>query len=102
MKQIAEDEHVQAWAEILADILELVPPEQREEVLQLLSPNVNEMDVWRDEIVEGTRAWEAGMRLRLQVTQALMENICANLSPEEGAAVLYERLKDNLPVHLLP
>jgi len=102
MKQDEHDVASAAWAEVFASLLELVPPGQRAPVLQLLSPNINEMDHWRDEIVEGTRAWESAMRLRLQITQALMENICTNLSPEEGAAVLYERLKDNLPVHLLP
>ena len=34
MKQIAENEHVQAWADIFADILALVPPEQRAQVFK--------------------------------------------------------------------
>jgi len=75
-----------------------VPPGQRAQVLWLLSPRPAKMDHWRDEIVEGERAW----RLRVLVVRSLVEDIRASLSAEDGDAVLLAALQDSLPVHLLP
>jgi hypothetical protein len=66
-----KQDDVRVWADILADILELVPPEQRARVLHLLTRPPQHLD---DEL-ESDDEFESAIRRRKLVVQKLVADI---------------------------
>jgi len=113
MKRVAADQHdiacVQAWTEVFADILALIPPLQRGEVLQRLTDKPQRGHDKPLHWCDYMRDCEAAMRLRSLVIQVLVERI--RFSQEHGDAGLVRgplrtwnnfARRDDLPVVLLP
>jgi hypothetical protein len=90
-------ENVEAWAEVIKDLLYLVPCDRSATVLALATKNdkIKEAD-WKpmsfsdDWINEpGQRHWHAIMRLKSLVIQVFARDINNNHSPEEATRILF-------------
>jgi hypothetical protein len=109
-RKFAEDqndvENVEAWAEVIEDLLYLVPPGQRAAVLALASKNeeaeAKEREahggfrIWSATELEehckgspGLRHWDAIMRLESLVVQMFVRHITNNHSAEDAARILF-------------
>jgi hypothetical protein len=94
-------QNVEAWAEVIKDMLYLVPPDQRMEVLTLAVKH-EEADRTERKAHEGfaavdfanldtpgLRHWHAIQRLQSLVVQVFARRISDNNSPAEAAKILY-------------
>jgi hypothetical protein len=103
MKRCDDLKNIEAWAEVIKDMLGLVPIEQRAVVLALVVKNeeaereanngvVRMMDVAElknEDNTPGLRHWNAIMRLSSLVVQVLVRRIANNHSPEDAANILF-------------
>jgi hypothetical protein len=90
-------ENVEAWAEVIEDMLRLVPMDRRAAVLELASKKRREADSLGDGLhfiditktdTPGLRHWNAIMRLQSLVVQVFVRHITNNHSPEDAAQIL--------------
>src|SRR5262249_18161540 len=98
-------ENVEAWAEVIADLLRLVPIDQRSTVLALATKNEEaeckpraatgglrcfsyaELVALKDS--PGRRHWNAIMRLKSLVVQVFVRSVTNNHSPKDAAHILF-------------
>jgi hypothetical protein len=97
--------NTKAWAEVIGDLLRLIPLEQRAAVLALTAANDEaarkeaeandgflEVDFTKDWTeVPGLVHWDAIMRLKSLVVQVFVRNIKTNHSPAKAAELLFTR-----------
>jgi hypothetical protein len=106
-RRFAENEkdvgNVEAWAEIIGDLLHHVPLDKRREVLALAIKNeqaaaeereanggfkfMTFSDDWMN--TPGQRQWNVIMRLKSLLVQVFVRNITNNHSPQEAASILF-------------
>jgi hypothetical protein len=116
-----DNKNVEAWAEVVADLLRHVPPDKRDEVLALATKNEEVKaqereeangglalsmfsDDWMNE--PGQRHCNAIMRLKSLLVQVFVRDIKTNYSPQDATKILFakhphgygsRRLQDYLP-----
>jgi hypothetical protein len=116
-------ENIEAWAEIVADLLCHVPPDRRADVLELAAKNEEAeaqerreasgglvfhtfSDDWMNK--SGQRHWNAIMRIKSLLVQVFVRDIANNHSPQDAASILFtehphgfgsRQLQDYLPDH---
>jgi hypothetical protein len=93
--------NVEAWAEVISDVVDLVPEEHRAEVVALVAAieqrerkkrkkdpfiKTSEIDFLA---TPGVRHWDAIMRLTSLVVQVLVRRISNNHHPQDAAAILF-------------
>lgn len=102
--ETAEDiDNVEAWVEIVEDMLWLAPADRRADILELafakekasrnerakhdgfIVYSFNDLDM----NTPGVRHWNAIMRLKSLVVQVFIRNITNEHSPEDAAAILF-------------
>ena len=115
----ADIANAEAWSEIIEDLLTLVPPDKRMEVLQLALANEKAEMVERAKndglrvvqysetnLAHSLRHWNVKMRLKSLIIQVFTRNIRNNHSPEDAAKILFAKhpygrgsrvLRDYLP-----
>jgi hypothetical protein len=103
MKSATEKDiqNVEAWAEVVEDLLYLVPTDKRAAVLALATEKERQEQKKRDEsggliimnAAELANAtfphWNVIMRLKALLIQVLVRNITNNHSKEDAAAILF-------------
>ena len=96
-------ENVEAWAEVVADLLHHVSPDRRADVLELATKNEEAeaqerkangglkihtfSDDWMNE--PGQRHWNAIMRIKSLLVQVFVRNIANNHNPQDAASILF-------------
>ena len=99
-------ENVEAWAEVVEEMLRLVPVDHRAAVLTLVTEKEEterkkreqsggalryvDISKW-DDNTPGLRHWNAIMRLRSLVVQVFVRKITNNHSKEDAAQILFAR-----------
>jgi hypothetical protein len=103
MKSETSDDvkNVEAWAEVIRDVLWLMPIERRAEVLALVTENEEAERKERTGRITATpysfglkdtpglRHWDTIMRLKSLVVQVFVRSISNNHSPKEAAEILF-------------
>jgi hypothetical protein len=97
-------ENVEAWAEVIEDVLNLVPPDLRAAALALATKSENAARKEREANAgllvltaaelenmdtPGLRHWGAIMRLKSLLVQVFVRNITNNHSPKDAAHILF-------------
>ena len=97
-------ENVEAWAEVIKEVLRLVPMDRRAAVLALAAKNEEaEREEWERsagalkfvDLTEdyknspGIRHWHTIMRLKSLVVQVFVRRITNNHSPKDAAQILF-------------
>jgi hypothetical protein len=97
-------ENVEAWAEVIKDLLWLVPIDRRADVLALVAKNEEAARKEREatdgfrlipfaeinfDKSPGLRHWNAIMRLKSLVVQVFVRRIANNHSAEDAAQILF-------------
>jgi hypothetical protein len=99
-------ENVEAWAEVIRDILDLIPNEQRMEVLALAGKDEEKIEREHEEEPARVDArldtlglqflsrldglyWHSIPRLKSLVVQMLVRDIVTHHSPKEAAQILF-------------
>jgi hypothetical protein len=113
-------ENVEAWAEIIADLLHHAPPDKRAEILALATKNeetkAQEREVnggitfvtFSDDWISKPRQrhWNAITRIKSLLVQVFVRDIANNHSPQDAADILFtehphghgsRQLQDYLP-----
>jgi hypothetical protein len=97
-----EDEDIgntEAWAEIVEDLLCLVPMANRMQVLQLavtkekaeIAERATEVDLEKMQDTPGLRHWDAIMALKSLVIQVFTRDIVNNHSAADAAKILFAK-----------
>jgi hypothetical protein len=99
-------ENVEAWAEVIKDILDLIPNEQRMEVLAFVSKDKEKIEREHEEKIARVDArldtlglrflsqidglyWRRVPRLKSLVVQMLVRDIVTHHNPKEAAQILF-------------
>jgi len=99
-------ENVEAWAEVIEDLLYLVPPDKRSELLALAGRNEeakrkereergrfilrNALELMADmDTRPGIRHWNAIMRLKSLIVQVFVRDITIDHSPQDAERILF-------------
>jgi hypothetical protein len=97
--------NVEAWAEVVSDMLSLMEPEQRLSVLHLATEREEKEADEREKAAPGLvfitfdeaslqqccKHWNVKMRLRSLIVQVFVRRIRNNHSPKDAAKILFAR-----------